>query len=72
MIQRKLQALLEGEGVTFIATEGQTFDPALHHAVTHEAADGYTEGQIIAEVGRGFRLGDRVLRPSMVRVAKGA
>jgi molecular chaperone GrpE len=72
MIQRKLQAFLESEGVVAIQTEGQTFDPAAHYAVTHEDAEGYTEGQIIAEVGKGYRLGDKVLRPSMVRVAKGA
>ncbi|MGC8781379.1 MAG: nucleotide exchange factor GrpE [Anaerolineae bacterium] len=53
-----------------MATEGQNFDPALHYAVTHEDAEGFSEGQIIAEVSRGYRLGDRVLRPSMVRVAK--
>jgi molecular chaperone GrpE (heat shock protein) len=38
--------------------------------VTHEEAAGYSENQIIAEVGRGYTLGERVLRPSMVRVAK--
>lgn len=72
MIQRKLQALLENEGVTVIPTEGQMFDPSLHHAVSHEEVQGYADGQIIDEVGRGYRLGDRVLRPSLVRVAKGA
>jgi len=71
LIQRKLQTLLENEGVTPIRTEGQMFDPALHFAVTHEEHKGYTEGQIIGEVARGYKLGDRVLRPSMVRVAKG-
>lgn len=70
MIQRKLDQLLESEGVTVIPTTGQAFDPNLHHAVTHEEADGYTEGQIIGEVARGYTLGERVLRPSMVRVAK--
>ncbi|MDQ1301181.1 MAG: molecular chaperone GrpE [Chloroflexota bacterium] len=70
MIQRKLDQLLESEGVTVIATGSQVFDPALHYAVTHEEAEGYTEGQIIGEVARGFTLGERVLRPSMVRVAK--
>jgi molecular chaperone GrpE len=70
MIQRKLDQLLESEGATIISTEGQSFDPMIHFAVSHEAADGYAEGQIIAEVGRGYRLGERVLRPSMVRVAK--
>jgi molecular chaperone GrpE len=70
MIQRKLDQLLEGEGVAPIMTEGQMFNPALHYAVTHEEAAGYSENQIIAEVGRGYTLGERVLRPSMVRVAK--
>jgi molecular chaperone GrpE len=70
-IQRKLQQLLESEGVTPIRTEGQTFDPALHYAVTHEEADGYDDGQIIGEAARGYMLRDKVLRPSMVRVAKG-
>lgn len=70
MIQRKLAQLLESEGVTPILTEGETFDPKVHSAVTHEEAEGFTEGQIIAELARGYRLGDRILRPSMVRVAK--
>lgn len=72
LIQRKLQGLLDSEGVQTIPTDGQHFDPALHYAVTHEEADGYEEGQIIGEVARGYRLGEKVLRPSMVRVAKGA
>lgn len=72
MIQRKLYGLLEGEGVTFIPTEGQMFDPAVHYAVTHEDADGFSDGQIIAELARGYRLGDKVLRAAMVRVAKGS
>jgi molecular chaperone GrpE len=70
-IQRKLQGLLESEGVTQIQTEGEMFDPTLHHAVTHEEADGYDEGEIIEEVARGYMLHNKVLRPSMVRVAKG-
>jgi molecular chaperone GrpE len=69
-IQRKLTALLESEGVKPIRTEGQMFDPLLHYAVTHEEADGYDEGQIIGEAARGYMLHDKVLRPSMVRVAK--
>lgn len=71
LIQRKLQLLLDSEGVQPIPVEGQSFDPALHHAVTHEEAGGYTEGQIIGEVTRGYRLGEKVLRPAQVRVAKG-
>ncbi len=70
LIARKVEQLLESEGVSVIPTEGQMFDPALHHAVTHEEAEGYTTGQIIGEVARGYMLGERVLRPSLVRVAK--
>lgn len=70
LIQRKLQQLLETEGVTAIAAEGQTFDPALHYAVSHEEQEGFSEGDVIAQVAKGYRLGDRVLRPAMVRVAK--
>jgi molecular chaperone GrpE len=72
MIQRKLQGLIESEGVVTIpAAAGQQFDPNLHYAVTHEEADGLNEGQIIAEVAKGYKLDDKILRPSMVRVAKG-
>ncbi len=71
LIQRKMQALLESEGVTTIDAEGQKFDPALHYAVSHEEQPGFEEGDVIAEVAKGYRLGDRVLRPAMVRVAKG-
>ncbi len=71
LIERKLHALLESEGVAPIPAVGQQFDPKLHYAVTHEDADGMKEGQIIAEVVKGYKLDDKVLRPSMVRVAKG-
>jgi molecular chaperone GrpE len=70
-IQRKMLGILESEGVAPIQTEGQIFDPALHHALTYERVDGYDEGQIIGEAVRGYMLRDKVLRPSMVRVAKG-
>jgi molecular chaperone GrpE len=72
MIQRKLWSLLASEGVTTVPAAGQPFDPAIHHAVTHEEAEGFEDGQIIAEVAPGYRLNDKVLRPAMVRVAKGA
>ena len=71
MIQRKLDQLLESESVSVILTAGQSFDPELHFAVSHEEAEGYEEGQIIGEVAQGYRLNDKVLRASMVRVAKG-
>lgn len=71
LIQRKLQSLLESEGVLVIPAAGEQFDPKLHYAVTLEEAAGLKEGQIIAEVAKGYKLDDKVLRPSMVRVAKG-
>lgn len=71
LIYRKLQAILEAEGLTLIETEGQSFDPLLHEAVTYEESAEHDEGQIIGEVQKGYKLGDRVLRPALVRVAKG-
>jgi molecular chaperone GrpE len=71
LIYRKLQAILEAEGLTLIETEGQSFDPLLHEAVTYEESAEYDEGKIIGEVQKGYKLGDRVLRPALVRVAKG-
>ena len=71
LIYRRLQAILEAEGLSVIETEGQDFDPLLHEAVTYEESNDYEEGQIIGEVQKGYRLGDRVLRPALVRVAKG-
>jgi molecular chaperone GrpE len=70
LIRHKLYAILESEGVKPIETEGQMFDPLYHEAVTYEEVEGYEEGQIIGEVQRGYTLGERVLRPALVRVAK--
>jgi len=68
LIYRKLNQLLENNGVTPIKTEGETFDPRFHEAVAH--VDG-EEGKVISEVQRGYKLHDRVLRPAMVVVGKG-
>ena len=71
LTQRKLLSLLEDEGVKPIAVmPGDTFDPSLHEAVTHEESEQFTEGQIIAELQKGYRIGERVLRPTLVRVAR--
>ena len=71
LIYRRLQAILEAEGLTLIETEGENFDPLLHEAVTYEENAEHQEGQVIGEVQKGYKLGDRVLRPALVRVAKG-
>jgi molecular chaperone GrpE len=71
MVQRKLNAALEQSGITPIAIKpGDTFDPNVHEAVTHEDSDQFGSEQIIGEVQRGYKIGDRVLRPVMVRVAR--
>lgn len=56
-------------GVTPIETEGKTFDPTVHNAVMHIEDENRGEGEIVAEFQKGFRLGDRVIRCSMVQVA---
>ncbi len=70
LIRHKLQTILEQEGVSLIETIGQPFDPTLHEAVTYEESAEVESGHIIAELRKGYRLGDRVLRPAMVRVAR--
>ena len=71
LIQRKLALLLEQAGVSAIDAVGQEFDPFCHEAVTHEPSGDTPEGQVISELQKGYRMGDRVLRPSMVRVSSG-
>ncbi len=70
LIYRKFLTYLENEGVQIIETEGQFFDPNLHEAISHEDHPGLESGQIIAVVQQGYRLGERVLRPARVRVAR--
>lgn len=69
LIKRKLEIILEAEGLKPIETAGKSFDPLYHEAVTYEDVPGYEDGQIIGEVQRGYMLGDRVIRPALVRVA---
>lgn len=70
IIHRALMALLRKRGVTPIETVGAAFDPHIHQAVAYEDAPDMREGEVIAEFARGYRLGDRLLRPAMVKVAK--
>lgn len=70
LIYRKMKAMIEAEGVEVIEAEGQPFDPNLHEAISHEESDELKGGYIIDVVQQGYRMGDRVLRPAMVRVAK--
>jgi molecular chaperone GrpE len=71
LIHSKLNDILRKRGVRPIEALGADFDPYYHQAVAHEHAQGKREGEIIEEFRRGYMLGDRLLRPSMVKVAKG-
>jgi molecular chaperone GrpE len=69
LIHKQLLDLLTRRGVTPIETTGATFDPHLHQAVSSEPSADHQEGEIIEEFRRGYRLGERLLRPAMVKVA---
>jgi molecular chaperone GrpE len=69
LIHRQMLDVLRRRGVTTIETEGADFDPRLHQAVTQEQSDSHREGQIMEELRRGYKLGDRLLRAAMVKVA---
>jgi molecular chaperone GrpE len=71
LIHRQLGETLRKRGVRPIEALGADFDPYYHQAVAHESAAGRREGEVIEEFRRGYMLGDRLLRPSMVKVAKG-
>lgn len=70
-IDRKLRTLLESEGVRVMEAIGRAFDPREHEAVANVPGTGRPEGEVVAEVQRGYRLRDRVLRPALVAVAQG-
>ncbi|MEO6349134.1 MAG: nucleotide exchange factor GrpE [Candidatus Limnocylindrales bacterium] len=69
-IDRKLRLLLDSEGLTPIDAVGKPFDPREHEAVIQEETTSVPEGTVTSELQRGYRIRDRVLRPSMVAVAK--
>lgn len=70
LIYRKLLSTLEAEGVTPMEAEGEDFDPNLHEAISQEPSKDHESGEIIEVVQNGYLLGDRVLRPARVRVAR--
>ena len=72
LILKRLEDTLLRRGVRPIEALGLDFDPNYHQAVAYEPAENRRDGEVIEEFGRGYMLGDRLLRPSMVKVAKGA
>jgi len=70
LIHRQLLEVVRRRGVEPFDVVGHIFDPEWHEAVANEPANGRTDGEITAEVRRGYRAGQRLVRAPMVRVAK--
>jgi molecular chaperone GrpE len=70
LIHKQMLDLLRKRGVTRIDALGADFDPNVHQAVIHEPSEEHREGEVMQELQRGYKLGDRLLRPAMVKVAK--
>ena len=70
LIQRQLAELLKKRGVSTVEALGADFDPHLHQAVAYEEVPGAREGEVVGVMAKGYKLGDRLLRPALVRVAK--
>ena len=70
LIYRKLQSILDSEGIKRIEAEGQPFDPVFHEAIGQEHSDDIPSGHVVAVVQNGYMLGDKVIRPAMVRVSE--
>lgn len=70
LVYRKLLTAFEADGVEMIQAEGQSFDPNQHEAISQEDSPEHESGQIIGVVQAGYRIGERVLRPARVRVAR--
>ncbi len=70
LIMRKIQGILEAEGAKRIPAEEEEFNPNRHEAITYEVSPDHKGGEIIEVVQQGYTLGERVLRPALVRVAR--
>ena len=70
LIYSQLKGVLEKEGIQALEAVGQEFDPNFHEAVMHAPSEEYPENTVIEELQKGYLLVDRVIRPTMVKVAK--
>jgi molecular chaperone GrpE len=69
-IANSFQNALTSAGVEPVPAMGETFDPELHEAVDTVDAEPAMDGKVVGEYGRGFRIGDRLLRPARVQVGR--
>jgi molecular chaperone GrpE len=70
LIERKLVSILDSEGIERIDQNHVPFDPNIHEAISNEENPDFESGEVIEVVQHGYKLGDRILRPAMVRVAR--
>lgn len=70
LISRKLYSIIESEGIERINSNHVQFDPNIHEAISNEDCPGFESGEVIEVFRQGYKLGDRILRPAMVRVAR--
>jgi molecular chaperone GrpE len=70
LIHKALSDLLRKRGVMPIDVLGKDFDPHKHQAVAYEAVAGAREGEVVEELRKGYTLGERLLRPALVKVAR--
>jgi len=70
LIHQQMLELLRKRGVRPIDAVGAEFDPRYHQAIVQESSPNHREGEVMEEFARGYMLGDRLLRPAMVKVAK--
>ena len=70
LIHKQLVETLRKRGVTPIDALGADFDPHLHQAVAYEEVPGAREGEVVDVMAKGYKLGERLLRPALVKVAK--
>lgn len=70
LIYRKMQMALEADDVRPIEALGKPFDPNQHEAIAQEASDEYSSGHVMDVLQQGYQIGDRVVRPAIVRVAE--
>jgi len=70
LIQRQLAELLKKRGVSTIDPLGADFDPHVHQAVAYEEVAGAREGEVVGVMAKGYKLGESLLRPALVKVAK--
>ena len=69
LIYKQLNGVLDALGVKPLLAEGEEFDPNVHEAVVTEPTDDYEPDTVIQEIVRGYRVGDKLIRPSLVKVA---